>query len=244
MVAPLNSPVSVTITGLPRVRAMLRALGRAAFQESRKALRTAGRELEVRFAERHLKGRTGSDNVAPRSGGLARSFGHAVTGDRLERLRLDVGFGPPAHAWQRGAARYARTHLKGGGVGEIKPTGGRKYLAIPVQRTRAGLAQIPSLRDLGVEIIWVRRAAGAAAAGRFRAPLEPTKAFAFPMKRGEGWVVTYGGRVVFLLVPSVIIKERLPLHEAFRAFEPRLVEHLDAAAQAAVRKANQAGGGA
>lgn len=243
MASPGTSSVRVDVKGLANVRRALLVLGREAFGEARKGLRTAGREFDVRFAAAHLRGTTGARNVGQRSGQLARSFGHSVKGDRIDRLHLDVGFGPPARPWVgRDVARYARTHLVGGGVGTIHPRKG-KYLAIPIDRTRAGMARQSSIADLGAKIIFVRRAAGASSAKRFRAPLDPTKAFAFPMRGRDGWVVTYGGKPKFLLVRSVRVPERVPLHEAFKAYEPTLTKHLANAAKAVHDKANQAGKG-
>lgn len=233
---------TIRISGVPEVRAMLREAGRSAFRHARRAFQDAGREFEGEFVDAHLRGTTGPHTLGSRSGGLRRSFGTTVRGDRLDRLAMAVGFGPPAHAWQKSAAIYAKTHIVGGDVGTIKPKRG-KYLAIPLDRTKAGIRRGLSLRELGAEIVWVRRAPGALSKKRFRAPLDPTKAFAFPRKAGAGWVITYGGRALFVLVPSVTVPERLPLHEKLHAYLPRLVARLKSASMQAVKDAEGGGRG-
>lgn len=217
---------TIAVLGPKRVTAEIRA-----------GMRDVGREFVQKFAARRLRGRTGRDRVAVRTGALRRSFGFAVRGQRLSQLRLDAGFGPPAHPWSGGADRYARVHVgePGDPPTTITPKRG-KFLAIPVGAglTRAGVARFRSPRDLPGRAVFIRRAPGKApgetgAAGAKKTTLQQlsqSRPVFLPRRAGPGWVILFGGRIVFVLVRRVRIRKRIRLKGAAEAATPRMKKTL------------------
>jgi phage gpG-like protein len=143
------------------------------------------------FAWRRVMTRRLSGNpLRRRTGHLVESMQIRITGEKLDDLRL--------HLFSAGVP-YARIHELGGTITAKPP---RRFLAIPGRdnRTPTGVAQEPSAK-------------------RFIAANKGVRIFPTKASGGRTLVVVHGGRLMFVLVPSVRIEPRLGFFRAFDDLE-------------------------
>lgn len=209
-----------------------------------RALTDGGRDFTGKYQREHLRSPSGeptATSVARRTGNLAKSFDFRVKGKRLNDLSLVLGFGPPAvDSWVGGAEKYAKTHLEGR---TIRPRRG-KYLAIPLDKTKAGVARRKSPRDLPGRALFLKKRSGLTSSSRRNRGLPNDRPVFVPRRSGKpGWVILFGGRARFVLVREVTVRKRLDLEKSFKKDgEPSLLRRLEAATDGAIRGLERIGG--
>lgn len=181
----------IQIEGLDEVLSDMETLEPRLLAALEGALRELGADFEDEYRTKKFGGQTANDRLAIRSGGLARSFGHRVTGiNRIGGMRLAVGFGvlveEPDWTW---------VHEEGA---TIRPRNAQ-YLAIPVgdNLTGTGRPRKASPRDLS-DPVFIRRSGGSL--GR------------------EQLLVFDNDALMFVLVRQVEIPARLRLKESAALF--------------------------
>ena len=220
--------LTVTVSGWAEVRDALKRAPAQFRAPLRQAFADVGRTFENEFAKAHLRGRTGPENVAVRTGNLRRNFGHRLeSAQALEGMRVHIGFGRPAIVAADAAAdRQARAHLFGATIRPVHA----KWLWIPVGKnlTRAGVPRFQP-RDLPDPIFISRTRHGpdtrAETRGRRRGIRDlirtSARPVALPRRAGPGWVIFWRGTAMFVLVDHVTIRPRLPLERDWRRFYGR-----------------------
>ena len=240
--------LTVRIDGVPIVRAALAAAPKAFAQTLRQGFRDIGQTFVNEFATAHLRGQTGPERVAVRTGGLRRAFGYRMSGTTLPDLAVHFGFGPPAvQNVSTGVLGQARAHLFGAHIVPRRA----KWLWIPLKanRTRAGVARLqPSDLPAPIFISRTHHGPDTRAQGRARRSdvrdlvRNSARPVAFPRRAGPGWVILWREKALFVLVPEVDIPARLPLERDWKRFEPRARKRLDTAAHAAILQIEKATG--
>lgn len=228
--------LNVNITGVPGVRDALRRAPKTFAKTLRQAVHDVGMTFTREFAAKHMRGKTGPENVGVRTGNLRRAFGYRATGTTLDDLAMHFGFGPPAVLTATAAVLgQARAHLFGA---TIRPkTAKWLWLPLKANQTRAGVARLrPS--DLPAPLFLSRTHHGpdTRAQGRSRRAdmkdliRNSARPIALQRRAGPGWVILWRGKALFVLVPEVVIPARLPFWREWDKFQPRVTKRLEKAA--------------
>lgn len=175
-----------------------------------KAFRSIGAAFVSQQKRERLRGGPAPGKLGRRSGRLSRSVGHKLEGDTIEKLRVSMGYGPPAKAFADDEVQiYANVHANPGGT-TITPKGGQ-YLAIPIadNLTPSGLANFDSPYDLGDArfVPWL----------------------------GDTYLVFDGNSLMFKLQREVVIDQRLDVPADWAAFQPTVMAKLKDAVGKAVK---------
>lgn len=174
-----------------------------------KAFRSIGAAFVSQQKRERLRGGTAPGKLRRRSSRLSRSVGHFLEGDTMEKLRVTMGYGPPAQAFADDeVAIYAAVHGAPGGT-TIRAAG--QYLAIPIadNLTPSGLANFDSPYDLGDArfVPWL----------------------------GDTFLVFDGNSLMFKLQREVFIEQRLDVPADWAAFQPIVEAKLKDAVGKAVK---------
>lgn len=162
---------------------------RLAAQQVQKRLTKAKQTIQSRMVKEHMSGPTGPSSVSVRSGQLRRALDGVVSESGGKRMTLLMFFG--------GGVPYAKIHEYGG---TVRPKNAQN-LAIPVgdAKTRAG-----NSRHSGPMAIWT--------ALRFIVNKKTGKKLLIDASTGRKQKI----KVLFVLVPQVVIPARLNFGKTFK----------------------------